>query len=126
MHKSAHRRLRFAWLLLLVYVPMMIAVTLHHHGEAERAYAIVQCQDCTHHVHHSGHLMAIQHAMHDCVLCQLQSTPYLPSATLVIAAAAVPMRITRTDACAKCKLVAVSARSTRAPPYSCILYRFYY
>lgn len=118
MRKSAHGRLRIAWLLLSVYVPMMMAVTFHHHGEAEGADAVAQCQDCAHHVHHGGHLMAIHHAMHDCVLCQLQNTPYLQPTALVLAAAAVSRCIVRTDVCAKCKLVAGDARCTRAPPYS--------
>ena len=119
MHNSAHKRLRTAWLLLLVYVPMMIAVTFHHHDETLVADAIVSCQDCEHHVHHNGHIYALQNVMHDCALCQLQSTPYLTPSTTMLAAAVMAMLVIRIAACSKCKFVAIDTRSTRAPPYAC-------
>lgn len=119
MHRYVHKRLRTAWLLLLVYVPMMITITFHHHDETAVADAVVACQDCTHHVHHSGHINALQNAMHDCALCQLQSTPYLSPQTTLLAAAVVTMLVIRIAACSKCKSVAIDARSTRAPPYAC-------
>lgn len=119
MHRYTRKRLRTAWLLLLVYVPMMIALTFHHHDEARTADAVVACRDCAHHVHHSGHLYALQNAMHDCALCQLQNTPCLPPAAVVLAAAVVTMLAIRIAACPECKLAAIGARSTRAPPYAC-------
>lgn len=97
---------------------MMIAITFHHHGEAERADATIHCQDCEHHVHHDGHLLALQHTMHDCVLCQLQNIPYLSPTLMLLAAPIVFHHITRKDICAKCKLLANDVESTRAPPYS--------
>ena len=122
MHRYAHKRLRTAWLLLLVYVPMMIAVAFHHHDEAAAADAVVSCQDCAHHVHHSGHIYALQNAMHDCALCQLQNTPYLSPRTILLAAAVVTMHVIRIAACSKCKSVAIDTRSTRAPPYACFFF----
>lgn len=113
----AHKRFRIAWLLLLVYVPMMIVVTFHHHGEAQRADAAIHCQDCEHHVHHDGHLLALQHTMHDCVLCQLQSTPYLSPTLLTLVAFIVLHCIIRQSVCAQCQLRANDVKSTRAPPY---------
>ena len=82
---------------------MMIAVTFHHHGEAQRADAAIHCQDCEHHVHHDGHLLALQHTMHDCVLCQLQSTPYLSPTLLTLVAFIVLHRIIRQSVCAQCQ-----------------------
>lgn len=117
MQDITHKRIKFAWLLLLVYIPMMIAVTFHHHGEAEGSYAAFYCQDCAHHVHHDGHLLALQHEMHECVLCQMQHTPYLAPTVLLWVAVIVCHRIIRMAVCPKCKLMANDAQSTRAPPY---------
>ena len=64
MQRITHKRIRISWLLLLVYLPMLIAVTFHHHGEAQGTQADFFCADCAHHVHHDGHLIALQHTMH--------------------------------------------------------------
>lgn len=67
--------MRFAWLLMLVYLPMMTAITFHHHSEAEGASVVSYCYDCEHHIHHDGHLTASKSFAHDCVLCQLHRPP---------------------------------------------------
>ena len=117
---STHKRFRIAWLLLLVYVPIMIAVTFHHHGEAQRVETAIPCQDCARHVHHDGHLLVLQHTMHDCVLCQLQSTSYLLPTFLTLSVFIVLHPIIRKTACAKCQPKANEVKSTRAPPYFAI------
>ena len=115
--QSTHKRLRIAWLLLLVYVPMMIAVTFHHHGEAQRSDAAIHCQDCEHHVHHNGHILPFQHSMHDCVLCLLQNTPYLLPTVLLLTVCIVLCRIIRKPVCARRLLRSNDAKKSRAPPY---------
>lgn len=117
MQKAAQRRLRISWLLLLVYIPMLIAVTFHHHGEAQRVVPTSFCQDCANHVHHDGHLLVLQHHMHDCVLCQLQHADYLSPALTLLAAVIVFHHIIRKDACQRCKLMPNDVKSVRAPPY---------
>ena len=114
--QAMRRRKRIAWLLLLVYVPMMTAVTLHHHGEAQTDGDLVECQDCARHVRHSGHLLSLQHALHDCVLCQLQSTLYIAPALQVLAASLVLRPIMHRVACVHCQQRTSDVRSTRAPP----------
>lgn len=114
--KSYRRRIKIAWLLLLVYVPIMTAVTFHHHGEAQKVISVIQCQDCEHHVHHDGHILAYQHTMHDCVLCQLQSATFLSPVILALSTFVVRHHIIRGFVCAKCQQLANDIKSARAPP----------
>lgn len=111
------RRLRAAWLLLWVYVSMTIAVSLHHHGGVEDVVVAVSCQDCAHHVHHDGHLFSLQHSLHDCVLCQLQSMPYLSAAVLTLTVVCVRHTIIRATAYTHCCRRANDVKKGRAPPY---------
>lgn len=57
MRRIDNRRKKFAWLLLLVYVPMPLAITFHHHSGAEET-AASYCNDCAHHIHHDGHFVS--------------------------------------------------------------------
>ena len=76
MRRIDNRRKKFAWLLLLVYVPMLLAITFHHHSGAEET-AASYCYDCAHHIHHDGHFTTTNTFTSNCVLCQLQSLPYV-------------------------------------------------
>ncbi|MDO4162851.1 MAG: hypothetical protein Q4D56_00485 [Bacteroides sp.] len=67
----------YAWVLLSVFVPMLLVVSLHHHEDHHAQE--VTCLDCVHHVPHAGHLTNAQDAFHDCVLCQWYGQPYLHS-----------------------------------------------
>ena len=103
MQRITHKRIRISWLLLLVYLPMLIAVTFHHHGEAQGTQADFFCADCAHHVHHDG--------------------PYLAPSLLVWVAFAVLHLSPRRAFCAPCLCRAKGVKSTRAPPYSLFLYK---
>ena len=70
MQDTNYKRLRSSWLLLLVYVPMLLAVTLHRHDGVQEADAAFYCEDCARKVHPDGRLVAFQPAMHACVLCR--------------------------------------------------------
>ena len=121
MQRITHKRIRISWLLLLVYIPMLLVVTFHHHGEAQGSQAGFYCVDCAHHIHHDGHLIVLQNTMHDCVLCQLQSTPYLAPSLVVWIAIAVLHLSPRRAFCSPCLCRAKGVKSTRAPPYSLFL-----
>ena len=72
-YRRQTRRARLcAWLLLLVYVPMVAMSLLHLHAEIE-IVPTVDCAQCHSHVHHSGHL-TVSHQHHDdCLFCRLLS-----------------------------------------------------
>ena len=122
MQRITHKRIRCSWLLLLVYLPMLLTITFHHHGETQGIHAYFYCADCAHHVHHDGHLIALQNTMHDCVICQLQSTPYLAPSIVVWVAITVLHLSPRRAFCSPCLCRAKGVKSTRAPPY----YQFFY
>ena len=115
-----HKRIKIAWLLLWIYIPMLITVTLHHHDEVQTDYALTSCQDCAHHIRHDGHIYAFQNAIHDCALCLLQNEVYLSPAIIVLTAAVVTMFVIHTETCSKCKSAMIDMRSTRAPPFLCL------
>ncbi len=112
---------RLSWLLLLVYVPMVIALTFHHHDEAQTFNPVPVCQECIHHVHHGGHLYAMQHNTHECVLCQLQNTLYTAAAAAMLPAVAVTFRIVWLNRRTEIPQRPDNATNTRAPPY-CLVF----
>lgn len=108
--------MRFAWLLVLVYVPMLLAVTFHHHSQAEGSVATSYCYDCEHHIHHDGHLIAESPISHDCVLCQLSSLPYVVPTILHIVVFVAMAHVVFSVSCPFVKTREGDIHSTRAPP----------
>ena len=94
---------------------MILLSGLHRH-EVVTSTAI-DCADCMHHVHHSGHLMADANHMDDCVLCQFLSLVYTPAAILLVA---IPFSLSIQVMTHRVNLVPCEAdlyKSTRAPPF---------
>lgn len=117
MQKGFDKRMRCSWLLLLVYIPMLLAVTLHHHGGVQAYDARYYCTDCAHNIHHSGHLVQLQHTAHPCVLCQFQNTLCVVPVFILGMVYARPYRNTVHRLQVGCLCRACSIFSTRAPPY---------
>ena len=69
-----------SWALLAVFLPMMVLSSLHTHEESEAWQT--ECNECVHHQPCAGHLTDGTFALHDCVLCQFLSLPYLTAAVL--------------------------------------------
>lgn len=69
-------------MLLGVFVPMLLMVSLHTH--ADSSVAEDTCVECLHHVHHQGHLSSAGAHIEQCVLCQLATVPFCAAATLVL------------------------------------------
>ena len=78
------RRMSAAWLLLSIYVSIMAISVLHSHQSA--AEAIIACSDCSHNVHHTGHISIGSDSFHDCVLCHFLSLVYTPTTAIVVGA----------------------------------------
>lgn len=108
------RRRLSAWLLLLVFVPVMVATSLHVHGY--EGVSIAECDQCLHHVHHSGHFNVYADHMVDCVLCQFAALPFV-TATAVSVAIAVGFHLVAYAYILKVASLGVcDVKSTRAPP----------
>lgn len=109
------KRIVSAWLLLSVFVSMILLSGLHRHQPVINPAA--DCVECAHHVHHSGHFTIGADHVHECVLCQLLSLPYLPSTgitvTLFFSLAVV---VTSRGTSPVCRL-ACTTKSPRAPPF---------
>lgn len=77
------KRQTVARYLLVVMLAMLAFSSLHVH-ESVSADA-EECYQCTHHQAHSGHLTAGHFSLHDCVLCQISTTPFIVAAILLFA-----------------------------------------
>jgi len=113
--KRQGKRIVSAWLLLSIFVSMILLSDLHHHEIV--ANAAIDCADCTHHVHHSGHFTVDASHMNDCVLCQFLSLVYTPAAILLVI---IPFYLITQVIPSNIKIVCRKAdlyKSTRAPPF---------
>ena len=73
-HNGITRRQQlFAWIILLVYVPMVLLASLHVHTLNEFSKA-VDCDQCHTAVHHSGHITTSNHHIDECLSCRFLST----------------------------------------------------
>ena len=76
------KRIVSAWLLTSIYVSMMLLSALHLHQPTENTE--IDCVECAHHVHHSGHFIAAGEHLDNCVLCQFTNLVYTPATTLLV------------------------------------------
>lgn len=109
------KRIVSAWLLLSVFTSMILLSGLHHHEAVMNA--AIDCADCTHHVHHSGHFTIDTSHLDDCVLCQFLSLVYTPAVILLVV---IPFSLTIRGILSNinfeyCKVVLY--KSTRGPPF---------
>ncbi|MBQ8047631.1 MAG: hypothetical protein IJ196_06885 [Prevotella sp.] len=115
--KRYERRQRLtAWLLLMLYVPLLLAISTHvHSGQIADE---TTCEECVNHVCHELHFSQKSFTIDDCVLCQLHDAPcLLPTLTgtpllFAVINPAVPARESMLPTAASC------IYSPRAPPYS--------
>ena len=94
---------------------MILLTGLHRHQPV--ADQTTDCQECAHHVHHSGHLTAAAEQLNDCVLCQFLSLLYTPAVTLLLSISVSPTVHSVTDNVNMICCEAGQYDSTRAPPF---------
>lgn len=87
MVRNSKKRIFAARLLLSVFLPMLLCVSLHTHQQQDMSE--IPCYECAHHLHHSGHFTATHGILHACLLCQLSKLPLLPIALAALPACAV-------------------------------------
>ena len=72
----------YAWILLLVFLPIFFVSTVHYH---EGPSTTEICYSCAHHLHHPSHMAnGAGSTTAECVLCHFLALSYLPSLALVI------------------------------------------
>ena len=122
-HNGVTRRQQlFAWILLLVYVPIVLLASLHVHSLNEFSRA-VDCDQCHTAVHHSGHITASNHHFDECLSCRFLSTQIDVPRT--VASFVLRPLTTHLEFFLACEPVVrvVAHPSLRAPP--CILWSIY-
>ena len=113
--KRQRKRIFSAWFLLSVFLLTTTLSALHIHQPA--AAAAIDCVDCEHHVQHHGHLTASTASMHDCVLCQFLSLPFIPATILAIVFSVSFTQKGRFYLCPETAQKEPSLLCTRGPPY---------
>jgi hypothetical protein len=70
--------------LLAVFLPMLILSSIHVHHSVHQQEK--ECEECVHHIPHSGHIGVQTTCSFDCVLCQFLSLPFLMAAAVIFTA----------------------------------------
>jgi hypothetical protein len=100
--------------MLAVFVLMLILSSLHVHYQDTLAEQ--DCMECVHH-HCNGHLTQLATSMHQCVLCQFLTLPFL---AVVVAAFVIINRVCKVAVDARRRHVVMACLGIvglRAPPY---------
>ncbi len=116
-HNGITRRQQlFAWIILLVYVPMVLLASLHVHTLNEFSKA-VDCDQCHTAVHHSGHITTSNHHIDECLSCRFLSTQIDVPRT--VASFVLKPVVAHLEFFLACEPVvrAVAEPSLRAPPF---------
>ena len=124
------RRQAFGRILLALYATLLLAMSVHVHGD-RTVWSADSCYECANHLAHSGHLTSAAQLMHDdnycdqkdrirdCVLCQLQSAAYVVPLAITLL---LPLRSCsrRLDEVEKQYVQqGLGIRLSRAPPFAC-------
>ena len=102
-----------AWMLLSVFLPILLLSSLHDHEYVDVSSG---CPDCINHTAHQGHISLDTIHLHDCLLCQFTSIPFVGAATVVLAAISLSVFNTVVEPSAKLQFAAYHPHSPRAPP----------
>ncbi|MCR4915511.1 MAG: hypothetical protein K6A96_07135 [Prevotella sp.] len=115
---GTRRRQSFGRILLALYATLLLAMSVHVHGDRS-VWSADSCYECANNMPHSGHLTSAAQLMHDCVLCQLQSAVYVVPLAITLL---LPLRSCsrRVDEVEKQYVQqGLGIRLSRAPPFAC-------
>lgn len=104
----------YAWLLLSVFLPMMILSSIHVHDDMAVG---VSCSDCINHTPHQSHISLDGTHMHDCLLCQFASLPFVVAAITTLAIVPRGQFTTIVELSVKLQFTTCRINSPRAPPH---------
>ncbi|MBR1595134.1 MAG: hypothetical protein IJ726_07350 [Phocaeicola sp.] len=116
MVKERLKRKISAWILLSVFIPMLIASSLHIHGGEVTMND--SCHECINHIPHSGHLIAGHMGLHSCILCQFLSIAYLAASSTAVVLFSASSRVDFYFIPQFCQSFQGNNTSGRAPPFS--------
>lgn len=112
--KRQRSRVVIAWLLLTLFVSLQLLSGVHRHEEVTSA--TIDCMECAHHVHHSGHFAASDIHLDDCLLCQFLHFVYLAAASAVLVPLIISTQSRRFFLNSRIICEEPSVRFTRGPP----------
>ena len=105
----------FAWIILLVYVPMVLFASLHVHSFNDFS-RVIDCDQCHTAVHHSGHITTSSHHIDECLSCRFLGTQIdLPRTVAIVVVRPVAIHLEFFMA-AEAVVRTVAHPSLRAPP----------
>lgn len=113
MRKELKRQF-YSWLLLLVFVPTVVAAALHVHSDYSEAQP--DCTACVNHQAHAGHISNATGHLHDCVLCQLLQGSFLIASFVVFRHLLFPHRLSFPRLVIDGSCYDGGVLSSRAPP----------
>lgn len=113
MMKARHQAQ--SYLLLAVIVLMQLVNAFHIH-EPQKAVENVVCDMCSHHIHHSGHLISDQYHMHPCLTCQVGGNQYIAPQVLRLAVAQQQVTHLVFPSTISLPVSIIVYRQSRAPP----------
>ena len=109
------RRQHMARILFTVFAAMLLLSSLHRHTPAVAANDT--CSACVQHIPGHSHLLEGTACIDDCVVCYIQSLPFLAATVCVLGVMSVNsgrlLLYRQNDAPTPC----LQCRNTRAPPY---------
>jgi hypothetical protein len=104
-----------SWALLSVFVPMMMLAAFHVHQGSGVAES--ECVECLHHIHHAGHLTTAAANIHNCVLCQFISLPFISATTVSVLLITSLLAVVKFYDKQSLICCTIDSKSTRAPPF---------
>lgn len=104
-----------AWVLLSVFLPTMLVLSLHYHTYSPQNTEI--CSECVQHKAHAGHISIQHQGIGDCPICQLHGMSYVKPAINTVGALSTVVTCVALASIEKTAYAPAWVVNLRAPPY---------